>query len=258
VLILLALLVQAAPLPDGNALAQRVLEKQRRMEELLNSYTYDVLEHEQELDKAGRVSSEKTRLFEVFYVKGRPIARKVEENGHPLDPDAQKKEDERVGRKVKVMIADPASLDRAQLRLSRILARYDFRAVSREDTNGRPSLVLDFLPLPGKRDLKHDNVLRNVGGRVWVDETEEQLVRVELRNTGGIKFVWGLGASVSTVRMALGFQKMEEVWLPSEFSFLAEGRLFLFKGFRTRTTETYFHYKRFEVDSQEEVMPPVP
>lgn len=251
---LIALLL-ASSLPDGNALARRVLERQRRLEETLNSYTYDVLEREQHLDGELRPRSEEARRYEVFYVHGRPIARKVEENGHPLSPDAQKKEDQRVARKVKVLSADPAASDRAEFRLSRILARYDFHAVGREDRDGRPTLVLDFVPLPGKRELAHDSVLRRVGGRVWVDEAEEQLVRAELRNTGGIKFAWGLGASVSNVRVTLGFRKLDEAWLPAEFSFFAEGRFLVFKGFHILTTETYSHYRRFEVDSKEEVNP---
>jgi hypothetical protein len=259
--LLLLLALQAPPgppLPDGNALVKRVLAKQKQLEDVLNTYTYDVLEKEQTLDKEGKVRSEKTRLYEVFYVKGKPIAKKVEENGHPLDPDAQKKEDARVSRKVKDMASDPTAEDRSEIRLSKILSRYDFHPVSRESVDGHPTVVMDFLPLPGKRDLPHDSVLREVGGRVWVDENEEQLVRAELQNTGGIKFIWGLGASVSEARMVLGFRAFENVWLPADFSFLVQGHILIFKGFHTLVTETYSRYRRFEVSSEEEVAPPSP
>jgi hypothetical protein len=257
--LLLALLLQTpavAPLPEGNALVKRVLEKQRKLEDALNSYTYDLLEREQELDKKGRPRSEKTRRYEVFYVRGAPVAHMVEENGLPLPQKAQRLEEARVARKVKDLSSDPSIGDRSEIRLSRILSRYDFRAVGREDVDGHTTVVMDFMPLPGKRDLAHDNVLRNVGGRVWVDEGAEQLVRAELRNTGGIKVAWGIGASVSEARMVLGFKAFDDVWLPAEFSFLAEGRLLVFKGFHTLTTETYSNYRRFEVSSGEEVVPP--
>ena len=209
--------------------------------------SYSFLERQQELDKKGTPQSEKSHKYEVFYVKGAPIARKVEDNGHPLAPDAQKAEDARVARKVKDVSGDPTSGDRAEIKLSKILSRYDFKSVGREDVEGHTTVVMDFLPLPGKRDLAHDNVLREVGGRVWVDEEAEQLVRAELRNTGGIKFIWGIGASVSQVKMVMGFKPFEDVWLPSEFSLFAQGHILLFKGFHFLTTETYSHYRRFEV-----------
>jgi hypothetical protein len=257
VLLLLSLLLQSPPgLPDGNTLVKRVLAKQRALEQTLNTYSYDVLEREQELDRDGKPRSEKSRRYEVFYVKGAPVARKVEEQGHPLSPDVQKTEDARVARKVKDLATDPTAGDRAEFKLSRILARYDFHAVAREEVEGHMTVVMDFLPLPGKRDLAHDNVLRSVGGRVWVDEAQEQLVRADLRNTGGIKWAWGLGASVSEVRMVLGFKPFDNVWLPSEFSFLARGRILLVKGFHQLTTETYSHYRRFEVSEEEELKPP--
>jgi hypothetical protein len=259
-LLLLIGALQSPPdsLPEGNSLVKRVLAKQKLLEDTLNTYTYDVLEREQTLDKSGAARSEKTRLYEVFYVKGKAVAKKVEENGHPLDPAAQKKEDDRVSRKVKDMTTDPSAEDRAEIRLSRILSRYDFRSVGREDVEGHTTIVMDFTPLPGKRDIPHDSVLREVGGRVWVDESEEQLVRAELHNTGGIKFLWGVGASVSDARMVLSFRAFDSVWLPALFSFQVQGRMLIFKGFHTLVTETYSRYRRFEVSSEEEVAPPSP
>jgi hypothetical protein len=254
-LVLLLFLDVPPALPDGNALVQRVLAKQRTLEDALNTYTYDVLERRQQLDGHGTPRSTKSTLYEVFYVKGAPIARKVEEMGHPLSPEAQQREDARVARKVKDS-SDPTAGDRAEIRLSKILSRYDFRAVGREEVDGHTTVVMDFLPLPGKRDLAHDNVLRAVGGRVWVDEAQEQLVRAELRNTSGIKWAWGLGANVSEVRMVLGFRPFDDVWLPAEFSFSARGHILLFKGFNLLTTETYSRYRRFEVSSDEEMKTP--
>jgi hypothetical protein len=255
-LLLLVLLDTSPALPEGNALVKKVLAKQRTLEDALDTYTYDVLERRQELDKDGKAKTEKSRLYEVFYVRGAPVARKVEEGGHPLSPDAQKGEDARVARKVKDISSDPTAADREDIKLSRMLSRYDFKSVGREEVEGHVTVVMDFLPLPGKRDLAHDNVLRAVGGRVWVDEAEEQLVRAELRNTSGIKWAWGLGASISEIRMVMGFKPIDNVWLPSEFSLAARGRILLVKGFRLLTTETYSHYRRFEVTEEEEVKPP--
>src|SRR6266536_3760185 len=77
------LLVDAAPppLPDGNALVRRLVERQRHREELLDRYTYDLLAGREELDDGGAVRERHTRRYETFFVKGRPVRRLVEEDG---------------------------------------------------------------------------------------------------------------------------------------------------------------------------------
>jgi hypothetical protein len=59
-------------------------------------------------------------------------------------------------------------------RLSAILDRYDFRAVAREDVAGRAAIVLEFQPRPGDLALEGDRYLRRLGGRIWVDESEQE------------------------------------------------------------------------------------
>jgi hypothetical protein len=257
VLSLCILVLLARDLPEGNGFVRGLVQKQRQQEELLNTYTYDLLEVEDEVDKKGGAKSEKTRLYEVFYVKGRPVRRLVAEEGIPLSPDRQAEQDKRVQDRVRHI--EQKTLEETEFRLSQILERYDFRSIGREDVDGRPAVVLDFAARPGKRDLRHDNVLRSLAGRVWVDEAEQEIVRAQVRNTTGIKFALGIGASVSTVEFSVEFQKMDEaVWLPRRSSVLAEGHILLFKGFHTKTTETYSRYRRFEVQSEETVQPPSP
>jgi len=122
--------------------------------------------------------------------------------------------------------------------------------------DGRTAVVLDFRALPGRRRLDNDRVLRQLSGRIWVDEAENEVVRAEVRNTGGIKIALGLGASVSSIDLSMEFAKVDDtVWLPRRIEALAAGRVLLFKGFRTRNTATYSHYRRFQVETEERVQP---
>jgi len=51
------LLVPVTPsLPDGNAIVRELAQKQRRWEEILNGYTYDVEVVREDLDKEDRVT----------------------------------------------------------------------------------------------------------------------------------------------------------------------------------------------------------
>jgi hypothetical protein len=182
------------------------------------------------------------------------VRRQVEENGVPLSAARQAEVDRQAAlkadaiRRGDVLVEDPVP------RLSRILERYAFRSVAREDG----LLVLDFAPRPGKRDLEHDNVLRQVQGRLWVDEARGELVRARMHNEGAIKWALGLGAKVSTLTLSMEFAPVGEVYLPRRIETEVAGRVLLFKGFRKRQVHEYGNYQRFSVSFDEAVAVPSP
>ena len=179
----------------------------------------------------------------------------VAEAGRPLSADRQAKVDREVKDKVDAINEKRVTEEvPAAVRLSAILERYDFRAVAREDVEGRPAIVMDFSPFPGSRPIEHDALLRKLAGRVWMDEAEREVVRAEVRNTAGMKFFLGLGASVSAVNSTFEFRKVgDTLWLPVRDETRAAGRMFLFKSFRTRVVRTYSNFRQFEVESEEKV-----
>lgn len=259
-LVLFAALAQEvhteAPLPEGNAYVRGLVGRQRAREEALNRYTYDVLEADEQLDGDGHVKKRDTKRYEVFYVKGLPLRRQVEENGRRLDEDEQKKEDRKVREKAESFSKGLVAREQPDFRLSQILERYDFKAVSREPLASGEAILLEFQPLPGKRPLNSDNVLRAIAGRIWVDDVDQAVAKAEIRNTSGIKFAFGLGASVKSLDVDIEFLRMADgVWLPLRVSATAAGRMLVFKGFRTRRSTTYSNWKRFEVDTEEEARP---
>lgn len=248
---LLAALLLEAPLPDGNALVRGLASRQRQHEAALDAYSYDILEVEEALGKDGVVKRRKSARLEVFYVKGRPLRRKVEEAGRPLSVKAQAREDARVKDKLDAILSGNAAVEEAGVRLSAVIERFDFRVVAREDVDARPAIVLDFVPRPVTRQLESDRLFRSLAGRLWVDEAEREVVRAEIRSTQPIKLVLGLGARISALELRLAFRKLDDaVWLPQRVEALATGRIFVVKGFRTRTTRSYGNYRRFQVEEQ--------
>jgi hypothetical protein len=249
-------LATSVPLPDGNEYVRLLVDKEKRREEALNHYTYDIEQLSEELDAKGVVTNRKVRRYEIFYVKGKPLQKLVAEDGRPLSGGEREAEELRVRDKVQSAMKERVSLDDPGVRLSAILERYDFRTIRREDLDGWPALVLEFRPRPGKRDLEGDVVLRSLGGRIWVDEEEKEVVRAEVNNTAPINIAFGVGASVSGLAVTLDFRKIEDgLWLPSRVVASAEARVLLLKGFRGRTTSIFSKYRRFEAASSEEVRP---
>jgi len=251
------LAAETAPLPEGNAYVRGLVPRQKRREEALNRYTYDVEQLLEERDEKGSVTRRKVRSYEVFYVKGRPVWKLVAEDGRPLTPGERAAEERRVRQEVDDTLKGRAAEDDARLRLSAILERYDFQTVGRENLDGWPALVLEFSARPGKRDLPGDVFLRNLAGRLFVDEGEGEVVRAEVGNTAAIKLALGVGASVSGLGFTLDFQKIEDgLWMPARVEAEAEARVLLLKGLRARSTSIFSHYRRFEAASEEAIQPP--
>jgi hypothetical protein len=247
----------AAPLPEGNAYVRGLVARQKEREEALNRYTYDVEQLSEEMDGHGAVTSRKVQRFEVFYVKGRPLSKLVEEDGRALSPGQRADEEKRVREKVDHLASDRVPFRDTTVRLSAILERYDFRTVGREDLEGWSTLVFEFRARPGKRELDGDVVLRALTGRIWVDEAEREVVRAEVRNAAAIKLMLGLGASVSGLGLVLDFRKIEDgLWLPARVEATVEARVLLIKGFRGRSTTIFSRYRRFEAASEEEIKAP--
>lgn len=247
------------PLPDGNALVRSMVGRQRAREEAMNRYTYDVLVTEEHLDGQGRVTRRESEAFEVFYVKGLPVRRRVARDGRPLDARAQAREDAAVREKVERIRQGRVAREQPGVRLSQVLERYDFRTLSRETRECRSVLLLEFQPLRGKRDLERDNVLRALRGRLVVDEADAAVLRAELHNSQGIKFAWGLGASLRSLTLSLDFRRMEDgVWLPLRVEAAFQGRMLLFKGVRRRQTTSFSNFRRFTTETEERYDTDVP
>ena len=246
-------------LPDGNALVRSMVDRQRSFEKAIDQYTYDVVSTRLKLDGDGRVKESRVRQYQVFFTNGRAMRKLVGEDGRPLPPDKAAKEDERVLKEARSARGEDRSQtekDDHVIRLSEVLDRFDFTAVRREPMGDRSTVVVAFQALPGSWKLKHDNVLRALEGRLWIDEAERAVVRAELSNNQKVKFGGGLLASVSSFGYTVDFVPVDDIWLPRRSEGSAAGRLMLVKGFRYRLREEFSNYRRFVVSTEETVVEP--
>jgi hypothetical protein len=246
----------ASPAADADGFVRGLVEAQRRREEALSLYTYDVTEVREKLDGEGRVKSRSTKGFEVFYVRGRPVRRLVSRDGQELPPKERAKEDRRARELASDLREGRAAVEQPGTRISRILERYHFEAAGGEWVDGRCTLAFDFAPRAGDFDLERDAVLRRLAGRLLVDEAEHAVVRLDVRNTEGLKFALGIGAKVRSLAFHLELGRMPDgVWLPRRLEIRASGRKLLLFSFDTRSLATFGNYRRFGVEVEEKVEP---
>ena len=125
-----------------------------------------------------------------------------------------------------------------------LLARFEFTMGGRELVNGRPMLILDFKP--GNRKLPERNIkdrfLNKAAGRIWVDETDGVLAKVDVHLTDNVNVVGGLVGAVWKFSYSFNRERLPDgFWFTRSVDWHLEGREVIFR----RTVD--FHEEKGDV-----------
>jgi len=247
----------ADPVPDIRQLMLEVSAHQKKLEQVRENYTYRTLSTTQELDSSGAVKKTETEEDEVFYVNTHRIERKVKKNGKPLDDHEQQKEQDRIMKLVEKAQKTPpgTSVEGPQVTVSikDLLEIMQASNPHREDFRGRPTIVFDFA---GRKDAKTHGIAedasKKIAGRLWVDEKDRQVARMEAHFTDNFHVGGGLLANVSK-GSSFYFDQAPvngEIWFPTGAEGHLEARVLLLKGVRQHILERDYDYQRFSVETQ--------
>jgi hypothetical protein len=247
--------VASAPLPEIHALMAEVEQHQKQLDKVRENYAYTSTQVTEDVDSNGKVKKTESEEYEVFFANTHEIRRLVKEDGKPLDDKGQKKETERVTKRVEKAEKTPPGepLDGHQVSITQVLALMDVRNPRRQLYHGRPCIVFDF---KGRKDAKThglaEDASKKMQGTLWVDETDREVAHLDVSFEDNFKVGGGL---VATVLKGSNFHFEQspingELWLPTGAEGSMEARLLLFKGIRQHFTERNSDFKRFHVDAQ--------
>ena len=123
----------------------------------------------------------------------------------------------------------------------------DFALDHRERLNGRDVIVITFTPRAGAEPESREGKLAHYfNGRIFVDEAEREVVRVEATAIDDITYGLGVvarvnkGATVTLVRERVD----AETWLPTSIRLSGDGRAMLFRKLRVDHLIEWFDYRR--------------
>lgn len=125
-----------------------------------------------------------------------------------------------------------------------MLDRYRITLAGVEDVNGRPAWALEFEPadppLPA-HDLK-ERFLNQVAGRVWVDQADCTMARLELRLVKPVNVIGGLVGAVKACQVLVQRERAPSgLWFNSQMRWRLEGRKLLV------TSVMFYEERRSEV-----------
>jgi hypothetical protein len=186
----------AAPLPPIGLVLQRAMEESCRESDrehvFKQHYSYTRTRVTEYRNSDGDLKSIEEKTNESQPRAAAPPARPVQTTGRaPATPSAGVTlEGENVRGK---------AFDRNDFLLNpNLLNRFEFTLAGRELINGRPALMVDFQPKSGvlpEQSIK-DRFINRTAGRVWVDEQDYALVKVDLHLTQRVNVFGGLVGAV--------------------------------------------------------------
>lgn len=193
-----------------------------------------------------------SRTYRIFPIDSYLYRRLLDVGGVPLSEAQERREESREEEFRRQLEKDRVPDDsrwRKMIPLEDFVDNYEYRIVGTESIGGRPATVLEFRPGEWKKDLlgRLDRIFRNLEGRVWIDQQDFQVVRVEGHLQTGIRWGFGLVATLNTFELEIEQKKVDDqVWLPDTVSYQAEGSAFILGRIHRRNVSRFHDFQRVD------------
>lgn len=237
------------PLPNLEALLDRVKSNADAMLELRKNYTYKETQVADEFDSKGNNKGRHTDEYQIFYVEKTQIQQHMAHDGKPLSDHDRKKEQERVDKQVVEIKAhtqrkDPHAM---VLRASALIKLATVSAPRREMRNGRSTIIFDYKGnARSKADGIVEEIIKKLEGTIEVDEHDAAIVRL----TGTLQMNFHvLGGLAADIQKGSHFEMNaarinDEVWFTQSFTGHGDGHILIFKGFDGDMHTTFSDYRK--------------
>lgn len=257
-----ALAAQATPaLPHAEQIIQKALARAKWADEqkLDAQYTYMQRGTLEELDSRENVKRHEERLSQVLPIDGQPYARLVQKDGRPLtekevraERDHEQKFRQNLAEKKRKRAEGKKNENDIEFN-EELASRYNFQVTGSEAVNGRPAFVLAFEPrspdLPVKRKL--DRLFNKLAGRMWIDERDYEIARLDVHLAENVSAWGGMLASVRKFFVRMEQCKVDEVaWFPASVDGYIDGRI-LIKALHLKIQQQNSGFRRMDAGTSQ-------
>ncbi len=198
-----------------------------------------------------------SKTYQVLMISGSPYKRLVKVNETPLSPDDQKKEEDKLKRAVEDRcqespsdrehrIADYQKGRQRDYEMTAQLAQaFDFQLDGSRNVNNRTTWLLQATPKPGYQPPNLETkALTGMRGKLWIDKTTYQWVRVE----AWVVHPVSIEGFLATVEPGTRFELTKApaangLWFPTHFSERSKAEVFSFIGHNSSANQTWFDYQ---------------
>lgn len=201
------------------------------------------------------VKGKKIETYEVTMIEGSPYYRLIARNDHPLSTEEALKEEaklqaevnkrrrENAAQRRKRIASYQRERDEDRLFLREMADAFSYRLLGTDVSDGRSVFVLEATPRPAYRPTNtRARVLTHMRGKLWIDKTEYQWVKVQAEVTAPVSLYLvahvGPGTRFTLEQMPIG----NNLWLPKRFTMQTKFTVFGVRHQRYEE-ETYSDYR---------------
>jgi hypothetical protein len=264
-------LAQEPPLPDKATFTREVRARIRTDGQAQRGYSYVETRKDQKLDASGRMVEETVSVIEsypglpgeerwqrVLIVDGKPVpASELAERDRERqrEVEAYVRRNARQGRSDRERLAREREKERREREeaIEDAFRVFDFEMVRREKVNGHDTILVTMVPRPNvEARTTIGRMAQSFHGRVWISESDYEMVKLEVEALKDLSFGMGLLARIHKgTRMMFERRKVNnESWLPARMSYSASARVLLLRRMRIGRISEFANYKLFSVDTK--------
>ena len=208
---------------------------------------------EDSLDASGQTVDTETLTYRRYPLEGAMFDEVIAKNGRPLDANEAEREHERREefiedvRRRRANDLDPQPEEESRVDFNReFVSRYRFSHAGEDIVGTHSCWVLSFEPKGGDLPVRRrmDHALNNATGKIWINQTDWGLARVEFEMSRSVKFWGGILGTLRNTVGRLEFDRIDEgVWLLTDLNIRLDLRI-LFRNIRRRVTLDWDRYER--------------
>ena len=254
----------AVPPEQIRELLLRAEAKDLENDKRQRDYTYIERVEQHTLDGQGGVKKIESRTLEVLEIYGEDVERLTAKDDKPLSASEAKKEDDKIQKIIdkrkneseedrrKRLEKEEKSREEGRKFVLEIADAFNFRLVGSEVFNGRDTWVLEGEPRPGYEPKRREaKILSKFKGRVWIDKSEAQWVKLDITAIDTIAVGFVLARIHKGTHAVIELTKVnDEVWLPKHLQLHFDARVALFKSYDADVEQVYRDYKKFRTDTK--------
>ena len=256
---LITSVVSPADGPDPQDIVRRAFLKDADIINASRDYTYLRRRVVTEFGKNGVSKVAKDETDEILVLYGRPYERQMRRDGKDLSARDTAREEEKLSKELarrkkgadKTEARERKEMDDRRKAIIEVSNAFDFRLDGVTGPPGRLAWLIDATPKPGfKPESRAGKIYPKLSGRLWIDQADHRLVKVEANVNEKISFGWFIlqllpGAVFKHERIRLD----DAVWLPKRDLAKGEAKIGGMKTIRAEVETTYSNYRRFQVES---------
>jgi hypothetical protein len=241
----------ASPQPDATGVIQRSVQEVESNWKRAPEYSY--LERDVE---SKHHSPPTVKTNEVLMIDGSQYNRLVAINDHPLSASEQVEEEIKLRAEIlrrgsesererhKRIAKFLKERDQSHGMLKEMVEAFDFRPAGDATVNGHECWVFDAEPKPGYQPKSHETkVLLGMKGRLWIDKSQYQWVRVEAEVTRPVSMYGFAKVAPGTHFFLEQAPVSANLWLPTRFSVSVKASALGFINEDSLDDETYRQYR---------------